>query len=65
MDLNIQNMARHFDNISIEKLKEIILQLFRSEEDGAELAFQVALTSLEQKAEAIEFDRFCGFLEFA
>lgn len=65
MDLDIQNMTRHFDDISIEKLKEIILQLFRSEEDGAEMAFQVALTSLEAKAEATDFDRFCGFLTFA
>lgn len=65
MDLNIQNMARHFDNVSIEKLKEIILQFLRSEEDGAELAFQVALTSLEERAGAIEFDRFCDFLTIA
>lgn len=65
MDLNIRNMTSHFDNVSIEKLKEIILQLFRSEEDGAELAFQAALTSLEAKAEATDFDRFCGFLTIA
>lgn len=65
MDLQIHKMLSHFDNISIEELKKIVLQLFRSNEDGADIAFQAALTSLEQKAEAIEFDRFCGFLEIA
>lgn len=65
MVLNIQNMAHHFDNVSIEKLKEIILQFLRSEEDGAELAFQVALTSLEERAEASDFYCFCDFLTIA